>query len=83
MCNKQSTSHEAAMSASHKYVEAFRKAYPQKTVCVYPVRNAGGEYEFKVTINGEGGGRRLILGELKDFTAAFLRLAHAPRIFGR
>ena len=57
MRSKQSTSHEAAMSAAHKY----------------PVRNAGGEYEFKVTINGEGGDRRLIWGELKDATAAFLR----------
>lgn len=73
MRSKQSTSREAAMSAANKYVEAFRTAYPQKTVCVYPVRNAGGEYKFKVTINGEGGDRRLIWGELKDATAAFLR----------
>ena len=73
MRSKQPTSHEAAMSAAHKYVEAFRKAHPQRTICVYPVRNAGGEYEFKVTINGESGDRRLIWGELKDATAAFLR----------
>lgn len=71
MRNKQSR--EGAMSAARKYADAFRKAYPQKTVCVYPVRNAGGEYEFKVTINGEGGDRRLIWGELKDATAAFLQ----------
>lgn len=71
MRNKQSR--EAAMSAAHKYADAFRKAYPQKTVCVYPARNAGGEYEFKVTINGGGGDRRLTWGELKDATAAFLR----------
>lgn len=71
--NKKQNTREAAMSAAHKYVEAFRKAYPQKTVRVYPARNAGGEYEFKVTINGDGGDRRLSWGELKDATAAFLR----------
>ena len=73
MRSKQSTSREAATSAAHKYADAFRMAYPQKSVCVYPVRNAGGEYEFKVTINGDGGDRRLTWGWLEDATAAFLR----------
>ena len=73
MSKKQVMSRVAAMAAASKYAEAFRKAYPQKNVVVHPIRNAGGEYEFKVWINGDGGDRRLTWDGLKDATAAFLQ----------
>ena len=63
----------SANTAARNYAEAFRKAYPQKTVVVIPWRNAGGDYEFKVWINSDGGDSRLTWTELKDATAAFLR----------
>ena len=63
----------AAITAANAYAEAFRKAYPQKTVVVTPQRNTAGDYEFKVWINGDGGDRRLTWDELKEAIAAFLR----------
>jgi len=61
----------AAITAAN--AEAFRKAYPQKTVVVTPQRNTAGDYEFQVWINGDGGNRRPTWNELKEATAAFLR----------
>ena len=60
-------------TTAHNYAEAFRKAYPQKTVVVIPWRNAARDYEFKVWINGDDGDRRLTWEELTEATAAFLR----------
>lgn len=63
----------AAQAAAFKYEAAFLKAYPQKTVDVRPVRNASGDYAFRVVINGSPGDRALTWDELKDAIAAFLR----------